>query len=74
MNNPLADILPPKARRALYAIAFVAALVFGLWQASEGDWAEFVGSLLASLVPLLAASNTPAERTTTAYVPTRRAH
>lgn len=58
--NPLVDILPPQVRRSLYAIVFVAALIFGLWQASEGDWAEFVGSLLVSLVNLLAASNTPA--------------
>jgi hypothetical protein len=60
MNNPLTDVLPAQARRVLYAIAFFAALVFALWQASEGNWAEFVGSLLSSLVPLLAASNTPA--------------
>lgn len=60
MNNPLADVLPPKARKALYAVVFVAALVFSLWQASEGDWATFTGGLLTALVNLMAASNTPA--------------
>jgi hypothetical protein len=58
--NPLADVLPARARRVVYAILFVAALIFGLWQASEGDWATFVGGVLTSLVGLLAASNTPA--------------
>ena len=58
--NPLTDVLPPQWRRALYAIVFVAALIFGLWQAAQGDWVEFVGALLASAVNLLAASNTPA--------------
>lgn len=58
--NPLADILPPQVRRVLYAILFVAGLLFTLWQASQGDWVEFTGSLIASLLGLLAASNTPA--------------
>lgn len=57
MENPLADVLPYQVRRFAYAILFVAALVFGLYQASEGDWALFVGSVLTSLVGLLAAGN-----------------
>ena len=58
--NPLNDVLPPQIRRALYAIFFVGALIFGIWQASQGDWVEFTGGLLTALVNLLAASNTPA--------------
>jgi len=58
-TNPLNDVLPAKVRLVLYAILFVVALVFGLWQASEGDWAVFAGSLITSLLGLLAASNTP---------------
>lgn len=60
MNNPLTDVLPAQARKVLYALAFLALLVFTAIQASDGDWWEAVGSLLASLVPLLAVSNTPA--------------
>lgn len=56
--NPLVDVLPPQVRKVLYAVLFVAALIFGLWQAAEGDWAEFVGGLLTSLLGLMAASNT----------------
>jgi hypothetical protein len=77
MKNPLTDVLPAHVRKVLYAVAFVLALLFGLWQASKGDWAEFIGSVLAALVPLLAASNTPApptqDETTTTYVPEHRA-
>lgn len=60
MNNPLTDVLPPVARKILYAVVFVLALLFGLWQASKGNWEEFIGSTLVALVNLLAASNTPA--------------
>lgn len=57
-TNPLADVLPARARQIAYAILFVAALAFATYQASEGDWAVFAGSLITSLVGLLAASNT----------------
>lgn len=57
--NPLTDALPANVRRYLYAAAFLAAIVYGAWQASAGDWNAFVVSLLAALVPALAASNTP---------------
>lgn len=56
-NNPLTGILPTKARKFLYAVLFVAALVYSIYQASDGDWGTFVGSLLTSLLGLLAASN-----------------
>jgi uncharacterized membrane protein YccC len=59
-TNPLSDLLPPTVRKYVYGVLFLAALVFGIWQASQGDWAVFAGSLIASLVYLLAASNTPA--------------
>lgn len=58
-SNPVRDLLPPRVRQILYAVLFVAALVFGIWQASDGDWWVFTGSLLAALLGLLAASNTP---------------
>ncbi len=59
MNNPLTDVLPTKARKITYAVAFVALLVWSAVQAAEGDWSKVVGGVLTALVPLLAASNTP---------------
>lgn len=59
-SNPLSDVLPPVVRKYVYAVLFLAALGFGIWQASAGNWATFAGSLIASLVNLLAASNTNA--------------
>lgn len=56
-NNPLVNVLSPGVRRILYAVLFVAALVFALFQAADGDWLEFTGSLLTSLLGLVAASN-----------------
>lgn len=60
MSNPVRDVLPEKVRLVLYAILFVVALVFSIYQASEGDWKLFTGSLLTSLLGLLAAGNTRA--------------
>lgn len=58
MSNPLTDVLPDTLRKRLYALAFVAVIVFTAFQAADGDWKQFVGGLLGSLVTLLAASNT----------------
>lgn len=55
--NPLTNVLSPAARGILYAILFIASLVFSLFQAAQGDWLLFVGSLLTSLLGLVAASN-----------------
>jgi len=57
MDNPLVNVLNPTVRKWLYAILFVGALVFGLFQAADGDWLVFIGSLLTSLLGLVAASN-----------------
>lgn len=57
MTNPLTDVLPTNVRKILYAIFFVAFLLFTAWQAAAGDLALFVGGALATLVPLLAGSN-----------------
>ena len=70
-TNPLTDVLPAKVRRYLYAAAFLAAWVFAIYQATQGDWKQFTGSLLAGLVPLLAASNTDVPPAATAN-PRRR--
>jgi len=62
--NPLSiltDVLPPKVRSIVYAVLALAALAFSVWQATEGDWVEFVGGLLTALVGSTAAANTPKE-------------
>ena len=56
--NPLSDILPPKVRKYVYAILSLAALVWGVWQVSNGDVAQFIGGLTVALVNATAASNT----------------
>lgn len=62
VTNPLTELIPPTARKYVYGLAVLAALVLATWQASQGDWAVFTGALLAALVPALAASNTPASK------------
>lgn len=62
MKNPLSDAIPTKARKFVYAAAFVGGLGLAAWQAASGDWHHAVGIFLADLIPALAASNvtTPA--------------
>lgn len=64
IGNPLVNVLTPRIRGVLYAALFVAALVFSIYQASDGDWLVFIGSLITALLGLVAASNvspTPVE-------------
>ena len=60
--NPLTNVIPERARKYVYALATLAVIVYGAWQASEGDWGTFVAALFAALVPGLAASNTAPRR------------
>lgn len=57
-KNPLLDVVPPKARKYVYAVVALAALVFGAWQVSQGDIQLFIGALVTALVTATAASNT----------------
>ena len=57
-SNPLTDVIPPRYRKYLYALVFVASIVAAAWQASDGDWQTFVGALVGVLVSATAASNT----------------
>lgn len=57
-TNPLHDVLPARVRQVAYAILFVAALAFAAYQAADGDWLVFAGSLVTALLGALAASNT----------------
>lgn len=63
-SNPLTNVLTPKLRRICYAVLFVGSIVYSGFQAADGDWGVFAGSLIASLLALTAASNasvTPTE-------------
>ena len=57
-TNPLTDVLPARVRQIAYAILFLAALVFACYQAADGDWLVFAGSLITALLGATAASNT----------------
>lgn len=59
--NPLIDVIPAAARRYVYAVLSLAALVWGVFQVSNGDWREFVGGLIVALTTATAASNTRPE-------------
>ncbi|VXC09413.1 hypothetical protein [Aeromicrobium sp. 9AM] len=56
--NPLTDILPSAVRRYVYALLFLASLVWTIYQASDGDWRQFVGGVIVALTSATAASNT----------------
>ena len=56
--NPLVDLIPARARKYVYGIILLSALVFGAWQASEGNITVFIGSVIAALVNALALSHT----------------
>lgn len=55
--NPLTNVLTPRARGVLYAVFTVLAVIFAAYQASDGNWIEFVGGVLSALLTLTAASN-----------------
>ena len=61
MTNPLFDVIPAKARKYVYAVLALAAIVFAAYQVSDGDWVELVGALIVALTGATAASNTNTE-------------
>lgn len=63
-NNPLVNLMTPKARAVCYAVLFVASLVFSLFQAADGDWLLFAGSLITSFLGLVATANASVTPTT----------
>lgn len=56
--NALIDLMPAGARKYVYALLSAAVAVFGIWQASQGDWIEFSVALVTTLVALMATANT----------------
>jgi hypothetical protein len=61
--NPLsllADVIPAKARKYVYAVVATALFVYSLWEVSGGDIKSFLIALGSAAVTALAAANTPA--------------
>lgn len=61
--NPLsllADVIPAKARKYVYAVVATALFVYSLWEVSGGDVKSFLIALGSAAVTALAAANTPA--------------
>lgn len=54
----LVDLIPAKARKVLYAVLSAGVAVYGIWQATEGNWDEFTVSVITSLTGLMATANT----------------
>lgn len=52
------NLIPARYRKAIYDLITLAAIAFGAWQASEGNWETFVGSLLTAITTRMASANT----------------
>ena len=57
MSNILTDVIPAAGRKYVYAALSLAAIVWGAYQVSDGDWKSFVGGLIVALTTATAASN-----------------
>jgi hypothetical protein len=57
MKNPL-TVLPAKVRAYVYAALVLAAIIYGAYQAADGDWKTAIGSVLTALVGGQALANT----------------
>ena len=55
--NILTDVIPPQARKYVYALVALASLVWAAYEASGGDWTAFIGGLIVSLSSAMAGSN-----------------
>lgn len=55
------EVIPAKARKYVYAAVALAMIVWGAWQAAEGDWKVAIGSLITTLVAGLAHGNVGAQ-------------
>jgi hypothetical protein len=61
MSNPLYEVIPAAARKYIYALLSLAAIVVAGVQAFGGDWLAFTAYLVAALTGATAASNTNVE-------------
>lgn len=58
MNTILTDLIPAKARKYVYALIGLLAIIYGAYQGSDGDWGQTIASLLVTLFAATAVSNT----------------
>jgi hypothetical protein len=65
--NPLTELIPAAARKYVYALLALASLVYGAYQAADGDWKQTLIALAPVLVGGLAASNTAVKATDSDY-------
>lgn len=59
--NELLTAIPPKVRKYVYITLAVAGLVYGAYQAANGDWKVAIGSLVTTLLGTLAQANVKPE-------------
>jgi hypothetical protein len=64
--KPLIDIVSAKARKYIYAVLSAAVAVYGLWEASQGDWRAFGVAVATTVVALMATANTDSSGSTDA--------
>lgn len=56
--KPLIDIIPAKVRKYVYAVLSFAVAVYGIWEASQGDWRAFTVAVVTAAVGIMATANT----------------
>ena len=54
----LLQMIPVKARKVVYAVLTAVLAVYGIWQATEGNWEQFIVSTITSLSTGMATANT----------------
>ncbi len=59
MNNAL-TLVPAKYRKIVYVAIGIAAPLYGIWEAANHDWKQFVALLIAGAGSWLAHANTGA--------------
>lgn len=50
-------LIPPQYRKWVYALIGLASFAVGIWKASDGDWMEFLWSLIVSTGAATAGKN-----------------
>jgi hypothetical protein len=55
--NALLTMIPPKARKVLYAVLAAALAVYAIWEAVDGDWTQFGIAVTTAMVQIMAAGN-----------------
>ena len=58
MKTWLTDVIPANARKYVYALLMIVAIVYAAFQASDGDIATTIGTVVAALIAAMAVSNT----------------